>query len=82
MIFELIIAAYLVEGVRGTYYHLKEAKRHRISQRRFFQLLDGGNGSWEYWDERVKEDMQNNPKLYEKIPQTWMYRLYWKLKKE
>lgn len=81
MVFELVIAAYIVEGVRGGYYWWKECNRNERALNRFGEILKTSKG-WDDLSAKLYADKDNDPKLYAKIPQTWMYRLYWRLKGE
>lgn len=81
MVIELVIAAYIVEWARGGYYCLKEAKRSERALSRFGEILSTSK-TWDDLSVNLYADKDNNPELYAKIPQTWMYRLYWRLKGE
>lgn len=81
MIAELCIAAYFVEFARGSYYSFKESKRNHRALDRFGDILKRSK-TWEELSTNLYADKVNNPKLYAKIPQTWMIRVYWRLKGE
>lgn len=81
MIGELVIATYIVECARGSYYCLKEAQRKRRALDSFGDILKH-SATLEELSRNLNADKLNNPVLYKKVPQTWMFRLYNKLAKE
>lgn len=74
MIGELVIATYIVECVRGGYYCLKEAKRKRQALDSFGDILKHST-TLEELSINLNADKANNPVLYTRIPQTWLFRL-------
>lgn len=78
MVAELCIAAYFVELARGSYYSFKESKRNHRALDRFGDILMRSK-TWEELSTNLYADKVNNPELYAKIPQTWMFRMYERL---
>ncbi len=74
MIGELVIATYIVECARGVYYCLKEARRNRRALDSFGNVLKRSK-TMEELARNLYADKANNPVLYAKIPQTWLFRL-------
>lgn len=74
MIGELVIATYIVECVRGGYYCLKESRRRTRALDSFGDILKRSR-TMEELARNLNADKANNPVLYAKIPQTWLFRL-------
>ncbi|OCT12654.1 hypothetical protein A8709_33125 [Paenibacillus pectinilyticus] len=81
MVVEIVIAAFVVEYGRSFYYSLKEYKRSCRAGDRFCEILTESKTLVELGNNLAAESA-NNAELYVKIPQTWMIRLYWRLKGE
>ena len=74
MIGELVIATYIVECTRGYYGYWKEAQRKRRALDSFGEILLRSK-TLEELAINLKADKANNPVLYTRIPQTWLFRL-------
>lgn len=81
MVAELVIAVFVVEYARSCHYINKESKRDARSAARFGEILKQSK-TWEELGSNLHADTVNNPELYARIRQTWMIRLYWRLKGE
>ena len=74
MIGELVIATYIVECARGYYGYWKEAQRNRRALDSFGEILLRSR-TLEELSINLNADKLNNPLLYTRIPQTWLFRL-------
>ena len=74
MIGELVIATYIVECARGYYGYWKEAQRKRRALDSFGEILLRSK-TLEELSINLNADKVNNPMLYTRIPQTWLFRL-------
>ena len=74
MIGELVIATYIAECTRGYYGYWKEAQRKRRALDSFGEILKHSR-TLEELSRNLNADKLNNPVLYTRIPQTWLFRL-------
>lgn len=74
MIIDALFAAFLAELARAAYYTWKEQKRKERALDSFGEILKHSS-TMEELSRNLYADKANNPLLYAKIPQTWLFRL-------
>jgi predicted amidophosphoribosyltransferase len=78
MIFEFVIAACFVEGIRSYVVDLKELdRRHKVGN--MFSANLHSSKTWGEFFEKQEKDKLEQPELFVPIPQTWLSRRFNKL---